>query len=69
VISFGVGPATLAFAAGMRGGWDLDVLIYFVCCGMSRLARFNVIAESPPPAATAARSRTSKARRSPPACC
>jgi Phosphatidylserine synthase len=46
VISFGVGPATLAFAAGMRGGWDLAVLIYFVCCGVSRLARFNVTAES-----------------------
>ncbi|TDF66912.1 phosphatidylcholine/phosphatidylserine synthase [Cupriavidus sp. L7L] len=46
VISFGVGPATLAFAAGMRGGWDLAILIYFVCCGVSRLARFNVTAES-----------------------
>ncbi|WP_423200130.1 MULTISPECIES: CDP-alcohol phosphatidyltransferase family protein [unclassified Cupriavidus] len=46
VISFGVGPATLAFAAGMRGGWDLAALIYFVCCGVSRLARFNVTAET-----------------------
>lgn len=46
VISFGVGPATLAFAAGMRGGWDLAILIYFVCCGVSRLARFNVTAET-----------------------
>ena len=46
VISFGVGPATLAFAAGLRGGWDLAVLIYFVCCGVSRRARFNVTAES-----------------------
>ena len=46
IISFGVGPATLAFAAGMRGGWDLAVLIYFVCCGVSRLARFNVTAET-----------------------
>jgi len=45
IISFGVGPATLAFAAGMRGGWDLAALIYFVCCGVSRLARFNVTAE------------------------
>ncbi len=45
IISFGVGPATLAFAAGMRGGWDLVALIYFVCCGVSRLARFNVTAE------------------------
>lgn len=45
VISFGVAPASLAFAAGMRGGWDWVVLIYFVCCGVSRLARFNVTAE------------------------
>jgi CDP-diacylglycerol--serine O-phosphatidyltransferase len=46
VISFGVAPAALAFAAGMRGGWDVAALIYFVCCGVSRLARFNVTAET-----------------------
>ena len=46
VISFGVAPATLAFAAGLDGGWDAVALIYFVCCGVSRLARFNVTAES-----------------------
>ena len=46
VISFGVAPAALAFAAGLRGGWDWVVLIYFVCCGVSRLARYNVTAES-----------------------
>jgi CDP-diacylglycerol--serine O-phosphatidyltransferase len=45
VISFGVAPATLAFAAGMQGGWDAVILAYFVCCGVSRLARFNVTAE------------------------
>jgi len=45
VISFGVAPASLAFAAGMRGGWDALVLGYFVCCGVSRLARYNVTAE------------------------
>ena len=45
VISFGVGPSVLAFAAGMRGTWDRAVLIYFVACGVSRLARFNVTAE------------------------
>jgi len=45
VISFGVAPAALAFAAGLHGGWDWVVLIYFVCCGVSRLARFNVTAE------------------------
>jgi len=46
VISFGVAPAALAFAGGLRGGWDVVVLIYFVCCGVSRLARYNVTAES-----------------------
>ena len=46
VISFGVAPAALAFAAGLSGGWDWVVLIYFVCCGVSRLARFNVTAEA-----------------------
>ena len=46
VISFGVAPAALAFAAGMHGGWDAAALIFFVCCGVSRLARFNVTAES-----------------------
>ena len=45
VISFGVAPAALAYAAGLDGGWDAAALIYFVCCGVSRLARFNVTAE------------------------
>jgi len=45
VISFGVAPAALAFAAGMQGGWDAAALVYFVCCGVSRLARYNVTAE------------------------
>jgi CDP-diacylglycerol--serine O-phosphatidyltransferase len=30
----------------MRGGWDALVLIYFVCSGIGRLARFNVTAEA-----------------------
>src|SRR6478672_1723116 len=46
IVSFGVAPAALGFAAGMRGGWDVAALVYFVCCGVSRLARFNVTAES-----------------------
>jgi CDP-diacylglycerol--serine O-phosphatidyltransferase len=45
VISFGVAPAGLAFAAGMRGGWDWLCLVIFVACGVSRLARYNVTAE------------------------
>jgi CDP-diacylglycerol---serine O-phosphatidyltransferase len=46
VVSFGVAPAALGFAAGLRDGWDVAALVYFVCCGVSRLARFNVTAES-----------------------
>ena len=46
VISFGVAPAALAYACGMQGGWDWLVLSYFVCCGVSRLARYNVTAEA-----------------------
>ncbi|MGE5098222.1 MAG: CDP-alcohol phosphatidyltransferase family protein [Betaproteobacteria bacterium] len=45
VISFGVAPAALAFATGLDGGWDAIILAYFVCCGVSRLARYNVTAE------------------------
>jgi CDP-diacylglycerol--serine O-phosphatidyltransferase len=45
VISFGVGPAALGFAAGLQGGWDMAILCYFVCCGVSRLARYNITAE------------------------
>ncbi|MCC2642154.1 MAG: pssA [Nitrospira sp.] len=45
IISFGIAPAALGFAAGLRGGWDWMALIYFVCCGVSRLARYNVTAE------------------------
>ena len=46
VISFGVAPAALAYACGMQGGWDVLVLAGFVCCGVSRLARYNVTAET-----------------------
>jgi CDP-diacylglycerol---serine O-phosphatidyltransferase len=46
VISFGVAPAAIAYGAGMKGFWDVVILIYFVCCGVSRLARFNVTAET-----------------------
>ena len=46
VVSFGVAPAAMAFAVGMRGGWDALLLIYFVGCGISRLARYNVTASA-----------------------
>jgi CDP-diacylglycerol---serine O-phosphatidyltransferase len=44
VVSFGVAPAVLGFTLGLRGAWDMVVLAYFVVCGISRLARFNVTA-------------------------
>jgi CDP-diacylglycerol--serine O-phosphatidyltransferase len=42
VISFGVAPAVIGYTVGLQGGWDMLVLVYFVVCGVSRLARFNV---------------------------
>lgn len=44
VISFGVAPAALGYTLGLRGGWDMVALVYFVICGVSRLARFNATA-------------------------
>ena len=46
VISFGVAPAALAYACGLQGGWDWLILSGFVGCGVSRLARYNVTAET-----------------------
>jgi len=42
VISFGMAPAALGFAVGLRSSLDVAILLYFVSCGISRLARFNV---------------------------
>jgi len=44
VISFGVAPAIIAYGCGMQGLYDRIVLVYFVACGVSRLARYNVTA-------------------------
>ena len=45
VISFGVAPAALGYACGLQGIFDQIILIYFVACGVSRLARFNITAD------------------------
>lgn len=45
VISFGVAPAAIAYGCGMQGFYDRIVLVFFVACGVSRLARYNVTAE------------------------
>src|SRR5690349_24920346 len=44
VISFGLAPAALGFVVGLRGALDVAILLYFVACGISRLARFNATA-------------------------
>ena len=46
VISFGVAPAIIAYGLGMQGLFDRIILGFFVVCGVSRLARYNVTAES-----------------------
>ena len=46
VISFGLAPAALGFAVGLRGVLDVVILLYFVACGISRLARFNATADA-----------------------
>ncbi len=46
VISFGVAPAIIAYACGMQGLYDRILLAFFVACGVSRLARYNVTAET-----------------------
>ena len=46
VISLGVAPAIIAYGCGMQGLYDRVVLAYFVACGVSRLARYNVTAEN-----------------------
>ncbi|HEY2344612.1 MAG TPA: CDP-alcohol phosphatidyltransferase family protein [Xanthomonadaceae bacterium] len=45
-ISFGVAPAAMGYACGLDGRWDCAILIYFVACGVSRLARYNITADA-----------------------
>jgi CDP-diacylglycerol---serine O-phosphatidyltransferase len=45
VVSFGVAPAAIAFAAGVNTRLDQLILLFFTGCGVSRLARYNVTAE------------------------
>lgn len=51
-ISFGLAPAVVAFTIGMRTPLDHICLAFFVLCGLTRLARFNVTATSIPKDAT-----------------
>ncbi|KAF2200629.1 phosphatidylserine synthase [Delitschia confertaspora ATCC 74209] len=42
LISFGVAPACAAFSMGLRTPTDHLLLTFFILCGLTRLARFNV---------------------------
>lgn len=46
IVSFGLAPAVLGYALGLDGAWDGIILVAFVVCGISRLARYNVTADS-----------------------
>jgi len=45
IISFGVAPAIIGYGCGMQGLYDRIILAFFVVCGVSRLARYNVTAD------------------------
>lgn len=42
LLSFGVAPATIGFTIGLETTMDVLCLSFFVLCGLSRLARFNI---------------------------
>ncbi|MDD2540254.1 MAG: CDP-diacylglycerol--serine O-phosphatidyltransferase [Desulfuromonadaceae bacterium] len=46
IISFGVAPAVIAYGCGMQGLYDRIILTFFVACGVSRLARYNITADA-----------------------
>ncbi|KAI0150590.1 CDP-diacylglycerol-serine O-phosphatidyltransferase [Xylariaceae sp. FL1272] len=48
LISFGLAPACVAFTIGFRSPLDHVFLTFFVLCGLTRLARFNVTAANIP---------------------
>lgn len=52
LVSFGVSPAAAAFSLGLRTPLDHVLLSFFVLCGLTRLARFNVTVAMVPKDAT-----------------
>ncbi|KAF2237420.1 phosphatidylserine synthase [Viridothelium virens] len=52
LVSFGISPAATAFAIGLRTPLDHLLLTFFVLCGLTRLARFNVTVSTLPKDAT-----------------
>lgn len=48
LVSFGVSPATIAFAIGFQSTVDVLFLTFWVLCGLTRLARFNISTDNIP---------------------
>ncbi|GMM43080.1 hypothetical protein FOG50_00985 [Hanseniaspora uvarum] len=48
LISFGMSPALIGFCCGLQTTFDCLGLCYFVLCGLTRLARFNVTVQTLP---------------------
>lgn len=48
LISFGVAPAILAFSIGFQTTVDVLFLSFWMLCGLTRLARYNVCAQNMP---------------------
>lgn len=42
-ISFGAAPAVLGYTLGLHSFYAIIILLFFICAGLLRLARFNVI--------------------------
>lgn len=47
-VTFGVAPAAIAFSIGYRTVVDQLLLTFYVLCGLTRLARFNVTVQMLP---------------------
>jgi CDP-diacylglycerol--serine O-phosphatidyltransferase len=43
-LAFGVAPAAIGYAAGLRGAADVVALLFLVACALGRLARYNATA-------------------------
>lgn len=45
-VAFGVAPAAIGYAAGLRGAGDVVALLFLVGCALGRLARYNTTAHA-----------------------
>lgn len=53
LISFGVAPSLVGYCIGLRHPIDIGILTFFICAGLTRLARFNSTAAFKPEAGQA----------------